>query len=211
MVIQYDVGQGIVLVQPAKEKAYGPGFLYISSSAKGIGRNNIWVIYLYSISWWVSIGLSVLSQGETQGKSIRMGIITQRYRLLCASSVAHSLFVRSLMKRKMIANGHRTPDNLLLETERNNVQQVFILTRNRPLNGVQTRVYFLLKQGVLTHNQEVFSLCLEWKAKESTAFNWTRTGTILTSWAVNVNQTMRIFYNLSSEAWSCINIYSLEV
>ena len=50
----------------------------------------------------------------------------------------------------MIANGHRTPDNLLLETERNNVQQVFILTRNRPLNGVQTRVYFLLKQGVLT-------------------------------------------------------------
>ena len=50
MVIQYDVGQGIVLVQPAKEKAYGPGFLYISSSAKGIGRNNIWVIYLYSIS-----------------------------------------------------------------------------------------------------------------------------------------------------------------
>ena len=82
--------------------------------------------------------------------SIRMGIITQRYRLLCASSVAHSLFVRSLMKRKMIANGHRTPDNLLLETERNNVQQVFILTRNRPLNGVQTRVYFLLKQGVLT-------------------------------------------------------------
>ena len=72
------------------------------------------------------------------------------YRLLCASSVAHSLFVRSLIKRKMIANGHRTPDNLLLETERNNVQQVFILTRNRPLNGVQTRVYFLLKQGVLT-------------------------------------------------------------
>ena len=50
-----------------KEKAYGPGFLYISSSAKGIGRNNIWVIYLYSISWWVSIGLEGKNVFLTQG------------------------------------------------------------------------------------------------------------------------------------------------
>ena len=48
-------------------------------------------------------------------------------------------------------------------TERNNVQQVFILTRNRPLNGVQTRVYFLLKQGVLTGVKQAEPSIKQWE------------------------------------------------
>ena len=70
----------------------------------------------------------------------------------------------------MIANGHRTPDNLLLETERNNVQQVFILTRNRPLNGVQTRVYFLLKQGVLTGVKQAEPSIKQWETQANQRF-----------------------------------------
>ena len=62
-----------------------------------------------------------------------------------------------------LGDGRCVATKMMVKTERNNVQQVFILTRNRPLNGVQTRVYFLLKQGVLTGVKQAEPSIKQWE------------------------------------------------